>query len=407
MNQNPGIMGKKLGMTQIYAPDGSVLRCTVIDATAVVVGKRTEEKDGYTALILGMGDRKESHTNKAQLGAAKKSGQPAKKITREMRCTKEFAAAQELGKVLPLSQVFEEGQKIDVQGVTIGRGFTGVMKRWSFAGFPMTHGTHEYRRHGGSIGTNMTPGRTKPGMKMPGHYGSETVSVLNVKVAKIMEAEGLLLVDGGVPGAKNSIVFVRGAIKKKNAGKKTALELFVESRGRPSLETRRPFAFSGPVHSRERRLEQRTELATTHAELPQRASDQHADGARGDAELRCDLLVREAFCGETRGGALARGERPADRCARVLADDQEFAPVDGERSDRSPALCEVAAPLGQCRDALRSDAPALGGPGDAQRLREGRDGQVSRGRRRVHDEASSQLARHRDLRGKSLFDDGG
>lgn len=220
MNTNPGILGKKIGMTQIFNADGSVARCTVVDANVVVVGKRTVEKDGYSALVLGQGDAKEKHASKAVIGSFKKAGAPLKKYVRELRCTPEFAAKFEIGAALPLSDIFQEGQFVDVKGTTRGRGFTGVVRRWSFAGFVQTHGTHEYRRHGGSIGTNMTPGRTLPNLKMPGQYGSETVSVLNLKIVKIMADKGLLLIEGGIPGSREGHIFVRGAVKKKNAGKK-------------------------------------------------------------------------------------------------------------------------------------------------------------------------------------------
>ena len=103
---------------------------------------------------------------------------------------------------MKLDEIFEAGQLVDAQGTTRGRGFTGVMRRWSFAGVVQTHGTHEYRRHGGSIGTNMTPGRTLPNLKMPGQYGNETVSVLNLKVARIDAEKNLLLIEGGVPGPR-------------------------------------------------------------------------------------------------------------------------------------------------------------------------------------------------------------
>lgn len=213
----PGILGRKIGMTQFFAADGSVVRCTVIESGAVVVGKRTIERDGYVALIVGIGERKEKHTNKAQKGfyaKAKEGGLTPKKTVREIRCTPEFADAYQVGDTLRLGDIFREGQFVDVQGKTRGRGFSGVIRRWSFAGFPNTHGTHEYRRHGGSIGTNMTPGRTLPNLKMPGHYGDETVSVLNLRVAKILPEKNLLLIEGGVPGPKKGVLFVRGAIKK-------------------------------------------------------------------------------------------------------------------------------------------------------------------------------------------------
>lgn len=216
MNTSPGVFGKKLGMTQIFAEDGSVRRVTVIDTTGVtIVGKRTMEKDGYVALVFGIGDAKEKHLTKAQLGAYKKAGQSPKRTQRELRCSEEFAAKFEVGQPVALDQVFEVGQKVDTQGRTRGRGFTGVVRRWGFAGFPRTHGTHEYRRHGGSIGTNMTPGRTLPNLKMPGHYGDEVVSTLNLKVARVDAEKNLLLVEGGIPGARNSLVLVRTAVKTK------------------------------------------------------------------------------------------------------------------------------------------------------------------------------------------------
>jgi large subunit ribosomal protein L3 len=104
---------------------------------------------------------------------------------------------------------------VDAQGKTRGRGFTGVVRRWAFAGFVQTHGTHEYRRHGGSIGTNMTPGRTLPNLKMPGHYGDEKLSILNLKIAKVIPEKHLLLVEGAVPGSKGSLVLIRHAVKTR------------------------------------------------------------------------------------------------------------------------------------------------------------------------------------------------
>jgi large subunit ribosomal protein L3 len=154
------------------------------------------------------------------LGQFKKISMAPKRWVRELRLPAEQVAKFEVGQKLPLDQVFEVGQFVDAQGITRGRGFSGVVRRWSFAGGVQSHGTHEYRRHGGSIGTNMTPGRTLPGLKMPGQYGNETVTALNLKVARLMVDDDLLLIEGAVPGAKNQLVTVRGAVKKKNAGKK-------------------------------------------------------------------------------------------------------------------------------------------------------------------------------------------
>lgn len=223
MNTNLGIIGKKLGMTQLFSEDGTVVRCSVIESDLTVIGKRTKEKDGYDALVVGLGERNEKHTNKPLAGQYKKSGQTPKRFVRELRLNAEVVAKYEIGGKVKLDEVFEPGQFVDVQGTTRGRGFTGVMRRWNFAGAgSSSHGTHEYQRHGGSIGTNMTPGRTLPGLKMPGQYGNETVSVLNLKVAKIMPEESLLLIEGGVPGSRNGVVVVKGAVKKKNAGKPKA-----------------------------------------------------------------------------------------------------------------------------------------------------------------------------------------
>ena len=220
MNKNLGILGKKVGMTQIFDEKGEVLRCTVVQAGGVVIGKRTMEKDGYSALIVGLGERKEKHTKKPLLGAYRKTQQTPKRVVRELRVSVEDAAKFEVGQKIGVDQVFEVGQKVDAQGQSRGRGFTGVVRRWNFAGAVQTHGTHEYRRHGGSIGTNMTPGRTLPGLKMPGHYGAETVSALNLRIAKLIPEDDLVLIEGAVPGSKEGIVLIRGAVKKKNAGKK-------------------------------------------------------------------------------------------------------------------------------------------------------------------------------------------
>jgi large subunit ribosomal protein L3 len=221
MNQYPGVIGRKLGMTQIFAEDGSVVPCTVVESAATVVGKRTKEKDGYDALILGTGERKEKHTNKAVAGQFKKANVPARKTLREFRCSAEFAAGYEIGAELKVDAIFEEGQTVDVQGISLGKGFQGVVKRYHFAGNVQTHGTHEYRRHGGSIGTRMTPGRVKLGMKMPGHMGDLTTSVLSQKVAKVIADQNVVLIRGGIPGARGGLVVVRGAIKKNGGKPKT------------------------------------------------------------------------------------------------------------------------------------------------------------------------------------------
>ena len=209
--------GRKLGCTQLFTADGSVQRVTVIEAGPLtVISKRTKEKDGYTALVVGLEERKEKHTTKPVAGFFKKANMTPKRIVKEIRCTEEFAGKFEVGAVMKLDEVFQPGQLVDARGTTRGRGFTGVMRRWNFAGAGSdTHGTHEYRRHGGSIGTNMTPGRTLPNLKMGGQYGDETVSILNLKIARIDVEKHLLLIEGAIPGTKNGIVLVRHAVKLK------------------------------------------------------------------------------------------------------------------------------------------------------------------------------------------------
>ena len=215
MNQFPGVIGRKIGMTQIFAEDGSVIPCSVVESNVSVVGKRTQEKDGYDAIIVGSGELKEKHTSKPLAGVFKKANVTPRRELRELRCSSEFAASVEVGSDLKVDQLFEAGQFVDVQGVSKGRGFSGVMRRHNFKGGVQTHGTHEYRRHGGSIGTNMTPGRVKLGMKMPGQHGNKTVSVLSQKIVKVVPEQNLILIQGGIPGSRNGLVVVRGAIKKR------------------------------------------------------------------------------------------------------------------------------------------------------------------------------------------------
>lgn len=221
MNTHPGVLGVKLGMTQLVAADGTVTPCTVVEAKPVVVAKRTAATDGYDALVLGVIETVEKRLNKPELGLFKKSDVAPRRVLRELRCSAEHAAKFEVGQVLPLDQLFAEGQLVDVQGVSRGRGFTGVMRRHNFKGAVSTHGSHEYKRHGGSIGSNMTPGRTFKGKRMPGQMGNVTTSVLNQRIAKVLVEDGLLLVHGGIPGSRNAVVVVRGAVRK-NGGKPAA-----------------------------------------------------------------------------------------------------------------------------------------------------------------------------------------
>lgn len=216
MNTNLGLLGKKLGNTQIFTEDGEVVRVTAIQAgPCVVVGKRNEDTHGYSALQIGFGSKAEKHVKKPEAGYYKKAGVEAPEVLRELRVPADLLANYEVGQVLKASEVFAAGQFVDVAAQSKGRGFAGVIKRHNFHGSgTATHGTHEYKRHGGSIGQNMTPGRTFKGMKMPGQYGAKRVSVLNLRVAQVLDDANIVLVQGGVPGPRGGVVTIRGAVKK-------------------------------------------------------------------------------------------------------------------------------------------------------------------------------------------------
>ncbi|MEM1416991.1 MAG: 50S ribosomal protein L3 [Myxococcota bacterium] len=220
MNENPGLIGKKVGNTQIFTDDGEVRRVTVIEVgPCVVLGKRTPDKHGYSAIQLGFGQAKVKHVKKPTAGHYAKLGQEVPKVVREIRVTAEALDGYEVGQTLTVADIFFEGQYVDVSGKSKGRGFTGVMKRHNFAGYKASHGAHEYQRHGGSIGMNMTPGRTFKGQRMAGQHGNKKVTVMSLKVAKVLPEEGLLLVEGSVPGPRKNIVTVRTGAKraKRNA----------------------------------------------------------------------------------------------------------------------------------------------------------------------------------------------
>lgn len=209
------ILGKKLGMTQIFSTDGNRIPVTVIEAGPnVVLGARTPEKHGYSALQLGFDDQKEQRVNKPDMGQFKKAGVTPKRFIREVRLEPEVVATFNVGQTISVADVFKVGDPIDVTGISKGKGYQGVMKRHNFAGFEASHGTHEYFRHGGSIGCRMTPGRVHKGKRMAGHMGAERVTVQNLKVMGIKPEENLLLVLGAVPGPVNGYVTIRFATKK-------------------------------------------------------------------------------------------------------------------------------------------------------------------------------------------------
>lgn len=207
-----GLIGKKIGMTQVFGADGTVVSVTVIQTgPCVVVQKKDAARDGYNALQVGFGSRKAQRVNKAEQGHLAKAGKGAFEVLREFRTEK--AAEYELGQEIKAADLFKSGDRVDVAGISKGRGFAGVIKRWSFAGFPGSHGTHEYFRHGGSIGNRSYPGRVFKGKRMAGHWGDERISVQNLEVVEVRADANLLLVKGSVPGAQRGVLLIRQAVK--------------------------------------------------------------------------------------------------------------------------------------------------------------------------------------------------
>jgi len=207
-----GLIGKKVGMTQFYNAEGNLVPVTVVQTgPCVVVQKKESAKDGYDALQVGFGSKKSQRVNKPMQGHMAKAGKGAFAVLKEFRL--DDVSKYEVGQELKVSELFKVGDRIDVAGISKGHGFTGVIKRWSFAGFPGSHGTHEYFRHGGSIGNRSYPGRVRKGKKMAGHWGDEQVSIQNLEVVDIRAEQDLMLIKGAVPGAKQGIVIVRLAAK--------------------------------------------------------------------------------------------------------------------------------------------------------------------------------------------------
>ena len=205
-----GIIGKKIGMTQIFDEIGNVVPVTVIQAgPCAVAQKKTVETDGYDAIQLGFVDAKEKHLTKAEKGHFEKAGVSYKRHLKEFRL--DDVSAINVGDVIT-ADTFAAGDKVDVTGITKGRGYTGCVKRWGHHILRMTHGTGPIHRQPGSMGV-IDPARIFKNKKMPGQYGNEQVTVLNLKVVKIDSEKNLIALKGAVPGAKDGIVFIRDSVK--------------------------------------------------------------------------------------------------------------------------------------------------------------------------------------------------
>ena len=205
------IIGKKLGMTQVFTPEGVVIPVTVVEAgPCPVVQIKNNEKDGYNAIVVAFDKQKAQRVNKPMTGAFKKAGVDTYRIVKELKFdnANEYTLGQEV-KV----DIFAEGDKVDVTGTTRGRGFTGVIQRWNQNRLKMTHGTGPVHREVGSMGGNSTPSRVFKNKHMPGHYGVERVTMQNLEIVKVDLSRNILLVKGCVPGPKGSVITIREAVK--------------------------------------------------------------------------------------------------------------------------------------------------------------------------------------------------
>jgi large subunit ribosomal protein L3 len=208
-----GILGRKLGMTQIWDDQNRVVPVTVIEAGPCrVVQLKTPERDGYSAVQLAFGDTKPQRLSKPELGHLKKADAPPVKHLAELRV--DDLTGFEVGQVLG-ADLFDAGERVDVSAISKGKGFAGAMQRHNFKGQGASHGNHKKHRSPGSIGACATPARVFKGMKMAGQYGNERVTTLNLEVIEGDVERGLILVKGAVPGAAGGLVFVRSAVKKR------------------------------------------------------------------------------------------------------------------------------------------------------------------------------------------------
>lgn len=208
------LLCKKLGMTQVFAESGAAVPVTVLEAGPnTIVQKKTTETDGYDAVQLGFEDRREKLFSKAERGHFARSGVSPKRWLSESRLSAEESAELEPGAELRVD-LFEAGSRVDAIGTSKGRGFSGVVRRHGFAIKKRTHGTHEFFRHGGSIGAGADPGKVIKGLKMAGQLGNARVTVRNLEVIRVDPERNLLFVRGAVPGHKNALVKIRKAIQE-------------------------------------------------------------------------------------------------------------------------------------------------------------------------------------------------
>ena len=350
-----GILGRKLGMTQVFDDANRVIPVSVIEAGPCrVVQLRTPERDGYSAVQLAFGDTKPARLNKPELGHLKAAGGPPQKYLAELRV--DDLAGFELGQVIA-ADVFAAGDRVDVSGVSKGSGFSGVMKRHNFSGQGASHGNHKKHRSPGSIGACATPARVFKGMKMAGQMGNAKVTTLNLVVVEGDAERGLLLIRGSIPGPTGGLVFVRSAVK---AGVRSEQSRDEEGRRRGRVERRAP-------RRRVRHRAQRRSDAPGRHRAARRAARRHA---QHEDPRRSPRRRREAVAPE--------GHRP--RPARF---DPRAAVARRWRRSRPPPPRLLAA------DAQEDDPPR----GSQRAVRSGGRGQGHRRRRLGHHRTEHQVGR--------------
>ena len=206
-----GILGTKVGMTQVWRDEKLIPVTVVLAGPCPVVQRKTPERDGYSAVQLGWSEKSEKATNKPEAGHFQKAGVTPQRHLVELR---DYDPENDAVTV----EIFEEGQKVDVTGTSKGRGTAGVIKRWGFAGMPASHGTKKKHRHGGSIGNRKSPGRVYKGKRMAGHYGAETVTTVGLELVEIRKDDNLLLIRGALPGPNGGTIIVKDSRKRKVGG---------------------------------------------------------------------------------------------------------------------------------------------------------------------------------------------
>jgi large subunit ribosomal protein L3 len=233
-----GLLAKKVGMTQIFTPEGDCIAVTVLEAgPCTVIRRKTKEKDGYDAVVLGFGTVDEKHAHrisKGEVGVFKKAGTGLFRHLKEVRVRDaKLLGDLKAGDVLTVDKVFKDRQRVDVTGVTKGRGFAGVFKRWGMKGAARDSSTaHEHHRHPGAIGQRKTPGKVWKNKHMPGHYGVDNITVQNLFVVGVEAEKNLLLVTGAVPGHADGLIFVDTAAKGQPRAKQKQA---VRERSKPKV----------------------------------------------------------------------------------------------------------------------------------------------------------------------------